>query len=141
MIVHKLGYTIIDHTADIGMEASGKNLEETFENLALGMFAIITDGSVIENEIKKEILLPRDSDTEQLVIDWLSELLYLSDISGLVFGKFRVELSDQLKAQVWGEPYSRDKHGYGAEIKAVTYHLLSVKNNKKGVTIRVLFDV
>jgi SHS2 domain-containing protein len=141
MIVHKRGYTIIDHTADIGVEASGKNLEETFENLALGMFAIITDGSVIENEIKKEILLPRDSDTEQLVIDWLSELLYLSDISGLVFGKFRVELSDQLKAQVWGEPYSRDKHGYGAEIKAVTYHLLSVKNNKKGVTIRVLFDV
>ena len=141
MSVHKRGYTIIDHTADIGVEASGKNLEETFENLALGMFAIITDESVIENEIKKEILLPRDSDTEQLVIDWLSELLYLSDISGLVFGKFQVELSDQLKAQVWGEPYSRDKHGYGAEIKAVTYHLLSVKNNKKGVTIRVLFDV
>ena len=141
MIVHKRGYTIIDHTADIGVEASGKNLEETFENLALGMFAIITDESVIENETKKEILLPRDSDIEQLVIDWLSELLYLSDISGLVFGKFRVELSDQLKAQVWGEPYSRDKHGYGAEIKAVTYHLLSVKNNKKGVTIRVLFDV
>jgi SHS2 domain-containing protein len=105
------------------------------------MFAIITDESVIENRVKKEIVLPRDSDTEQLVVDWLSELLYLSDVSGLVFGKFLVELNDQLKGLAWGEPYSRDKHGYGVEIKAVTYHLLSVKNNKKGVTIRVLFDV
>lgn len=134
-------YTLLDHTADIGVEASGSNLEEAFEHLAMGMFAIITDESVIENRIKKEIVLPRDSDTEQLVIDWLSELLYLSDVSGLVFGKFLVELNDQLKGLAWGEPYSRDKHGYGTEIKAVTYHLLSVKNNKKGVTIRVLFDV
>jgi SHS2 domain-containing protein len=140
-MILKQGYTIIDHTADIGIEASGKNLEEAFENLARGMFAIITDESIIENKIKKEIILPRDSDTEQLVIDWLSELLYLSDVSGLVFGKFLVELNDQLKALAWGEPYSRDTHGYGAEIKAVTYHLLSVKNNKKDVTIRVLFDV
>ena len=140
-MVLRRGYTIIDHTADIGVEASGKNLGEAFEKLAEGMFAIITDESVIENKIKKEIILPRDSDTEQLVIDWLSELLYLSDVSGLVFGKFRVKLTNQLEAMAWGEPYSRTKHGYGAEIKAVTYHLLSVKNNKKGVTIRVLFDI
>ncbi len=141
MMVHRRGYNIIDHTADIGVEASGKNLEEAFENLAESMFAIITDESVIENKIKKEIVLPRDSDTEQLVVDWLSELLYLSDVSGLVFGKFRVKLNDQLEALAWGEPYSRHKHGYGAAIKAVTYHLLSAKNNKNGVTIRVLFDV
>lgn len=140
-MVHKERYAIIGHTADIGVEAYGKNLEEAFENLAMGMFAIITDESVIENKIKKEIVLPCDSDTEQLVVDWLSELLYLSDVSGLVFGKFQVELDNQLEALAWGEPYSRQKHGYGAEIKAVTYHLLSVKNNKKGVTIRVLFDV
>ena len=140
-MVHRPGYTLIEHTADIGVEASGKNLKEAFENLAVGMFAIITDDSRIENRIKKEIVLPRDSDTEQLVIDWLSELLYLSDVSGLVFGKFQVSLNDQLEARVWGEPYSRHKHGYGAEIKAVTYHLLSVTNTKKGVTIRVLFDV
>ena len=140
-MILKRGYTILDHTADIGVEAFGKNVEEAFENLAKGMYAIITDESAIENKIKKKIVLPRDSDTEQLAIDWLSELLYISDVSGLVFGKFLVELNDQLHALAWGEPYSRDTHGYGAEIKAVTYHLLSVKNTKKGVAIRVLFDV
>jgi len=140
-MILKQGYTILDHTADIGVEAFGKNKEEAFEHIAMGMYAIITDESVIENKIKKEITLPRDSDTEQLVIDWLSELLYISDVTGLVFGKFLVEINDHLHALAWGEPYSRDTHGYGAEIKAVTYHLLSVKNTKKGVTIRVLFDV
>ena len=137
----KTRYTIIEHTADIGIEAYGKNLEEAFENIARGMFAIITDESAIEHTVKKEIILPIDRDMEQLVIDWLSELLYLSEVSGLVFGKFRVTLGDKLRAVAWGEPYSRDKHGYGAEIKAVTYHLLCIKSNKKKVNIRVLFDV
>jgi SHS2 domain-containing protein len=140
-MTNKTRYTIIEHTADIGLEAHGKNLEEAFENIARGMFAIITDESIIKYKVKKEIILPIERDMEQLVIDWLSELLYLSEISGLVFGKFSVTINDKLRAEAWGEPYSRDKHGYGAEIKAVTYHLLRIKSNKKKVNIRVLFDV
>ena len=78
---------------------------------------------------------------EQLVIDWLSELLYLHETRSLVFGEFQVKISDTLEAKAWGEPYCRGKHGYGAEIKAVTYHLLRIKKDKKGVHIRVLLDI
>lgn len=134
-------FTLIDHTADIGIEAHGRTVEEAFENVAKGMFAVITDHAVIQPKTQVTISLPRDADMEQLVIDWLSELLYLNDVKGLVFGKFQVKIQEMLEAKVWGEPYSRKKHGYGAEIKAVTYHLLRIKKDKKGVHIRVLLDV
>ena len=134
-------FTLFDHTADIGIEAHGKTIEEAFENVGKGMFAVITDHAVIQPTTLTTISLPRDADMEQLVIDWLSELLYLHDVKGLVFGKFQVKIQEMLEAKAWGEPYSRKKHGYGAEIKAVTYHLLRIEKDKNGVHIRVLLDV
>ncbi len=134
-------YKIIEHTADVGIEAYGKNLEEAFENAAKGMFAIITDGSKIDCKVKKKIELEKGDDEELLLVDWLSELLYIHDVENLVFGEFEVKLNDRLIGYACGEKYDRQKHGYGVEIKAVTYHMLEIKRNKKGVTIKVLFDI
>ncbi len=134
-------YNTFEHTADIGIEAYGSTLEGAFENAARGMFSIITDGSSIDSREKREVKLPVDSDEEQLLVDWLSELLYISDVKGLVFGDFKVNIGDELTGEAWGEKYDRSKHGYGAEVKAVTYHMLQIKRNKKGFYIKVLFDV
>ncbi len=134
-------YKIIEHTADIGIEAYGKNLEEAFENAAKGMFAIITGNSKIDSKIKRKIELEKEKDEELLLVDWLSELLYIHDVEKLVFGEFKVEMNDKLLGYAFGEKYDRKKHKYGMEIKAVTYHMLEIKRNKKGVTIKVLFDI
>ncbi len=134
-------YNTFEHTADIGIEAYGSTLEEAFENAAKGMFSIITDGSDIAPVEKRDIELPVDSDKEQLLVDWLSELLYINDVDGMVFGDFKVKIDGKLVGEAWGEKYDREKHGYGAEIKAVTYHMLQIKRNKKGFYIRVLFDI
>lgn len=135
-------YTTFEHTADIGIEARGETLEEAFANAARGMFSIIVDGSDIVPRVTREIELPAEDDLEQLVVDWLSELLYIHDVEKLVFGDFQVSIGEErLRATARGEPYSREKHGYGREIKAVTYHMLSIKRTKKGVYIKVLFDI
>ncbi len=134
-------YKIFEHTADIGIEAYGKNLEEAFENAAKGMFSIITNGGKIEEKIEKDIEINREEDDEMLLVDWLSELIYLYDVEKLVFGNFKVKIDGKLNAIAYGEKYDRSKHGYGIEIKAVTYHMLEIKRNKKGFVIRVLFDI
>ncbi len=134
-------YEIFEHTADVGIRAWGANLSKAFENIARGMFAIITDESKIDSEKEYDIHL-KAHDLEQLLIDWLSELLFLNGAKGLVFGNFKVRINEEnceLKAKVKGEKYDRKKHGYGAEIKAATYHLLEVK--KKPCMVRVLFDI
>jgi len=80
-------YEIIEHTADIGIKAFGKTLSETFENAAKGMFDIITDKSEIESTGQYEIKLDAP-ELEQLLVDWLSELLFLNASQNLVFGFF-----------------------------------------------------
>jgi SHS2 domain-containing protein len=135
-------YIYIDHTADIGVRAFGKTLEESFENIAKAMFDIITDNSEIDLMGQYNILL-ESSDYEQLLVDWLSELLYLNSSLNLIFGFFKVSFKGKksiLEAKIFGEKFDISKHKIGSEIKAVTYHMLKVKN-KKPYHVQVLFDV
>ena len=76
-------YELIDHTADVGMKAYGKTLAEAFENAAQGMFDIITDNSEIESMGQYDIQLEAPN-IEQLLVDWLSELLFLNSAQNLV---------------------------------------------------------
>ena len=135
-------YELIDHTADVGVKAYGKTISEAFENAAKGMFDIITDSSEIENigQYNLELEAP---DLEQLLVDWLSDLLFLNSAKNLVFGFFKIELDEKnskLSAKVFGEKFNISKHKAGAEIKAVTYHMLEVKK-KKPFHVQVLFDI
>ena len=135
-------YELIDHTADVCIKAFGKNLSECFENAAHGMFDIITDKSEIENTGQYDIELEAD-DLEQLLVDWLSELLFLNSANNLVFGFFKVELDEKnkkLRGRVFGEKFDLSKHKIGAEIKAVTYHMLEVRD-KQPRHVQVLFDI
>ena len=70
-------YELIDHTADIGLKAYGKTLSEAYENAAKGMFDIITDSSEIESVGQYDIRLEAP-DLGQLLVDFLSELLFLN---------------------------------------------------------------
>jgi SHS2 domain-containing protein len=135
-------YELVDHTADVGLKAYGKNLSEAFENAAKGMFDIITDSSEIESVGQYEIKL-QSQDLEQLLVDWLSELLFLNTANNLVFGFFKVDIDNKnnfLSAKIFGEKYDLSKHKIGAEIKAITYHMLEVRN-KRPYRVQVLFDI
>lgn len=135
-------YELIDHTADVGVKAYGKNLSEAFVNAAKGMFDIITDNSEIESVGQYDLELEAP-DLEQLLVDFLSELLYLNSAKNQVFGFFIVDLDEKnkkLSAKIFGEKFDLSKHKIGAEIKAVTYHILEVRN-KRPYHVQVLFDI
>ena len=133
-------YELIEHTADVGVKAYGKTIAEAFEHAAKGMFDIITDESTIDPVGQYDIQMEAP-DLEQLLVDWLSKLIFLNDAQDLVFGKFQVTLTgNQLSASVFGEKYDTKKHRMGVEIKAVTYHMLQV-NEKDPIFVQVLFDI
>ena len=132
-------YEFIEHTADIGVRAYGKNLSEAFENVAVGMFDIISDTSKIDRTGEYRIDLEADN-IEQLLVDWLSELLYIHETKNVLLSGFNIELDkNKLRARVYGEELDKRKHPIKNEIKAVTYHILEV-NEKKGY-VQVLFDI
>ena len=132
-------YEILEHTADIGIKAYGKNPQELFINSARGMFDIIADTSAIKPKEQREIRQEADGYGE-LLRGWLSELLYQFSVSGIVFNEFSVRsLSPHtIKAIARGE---RAPHKIKTEIKAVTYHELEFRHVKDGYEAKVIFDV
>lgn len=136
-------FTLIDHTADIGIHAYGKDIDELFANVATGMFSIITDLKKVS--VKQEIAVSVEGhDRDDLLVRWLSELVYLFDTKYILFKEFKVTVIDDnhLKATVKGEPLDKSRHMMGMEIKAVTYHELEIKKNKDGIwEAKVLFDI
>ena len=133
-------YELIEHTADVGVKAYGKTLAKAFEHAAEGMFDIITDESTIQ-PIGEYTIILEAPDLEQLLVDWLSQLIFLNGAYDLVFGRFEVTLTGtSLSAHVFGEKYDTKKHRMGVEIKAVTYHMLQV-HEEKPLFVQVLFDI
>ncbi len=132
-------YETIDHTADIAIKAFGNSLPEAFENAAFAMFDIMSDASSIRplEEFEVKIEAP---DLEQMLVDWLSELLYLSEVEETLFCEFEVKIDgNQLEGKARGEKRDIARHGFNTEIKAVTYHMLEIDRVKK--TVQVLFDI
>lgn len=70
-----LKYILIDHTADLGIDVFGSTLPELFTNAAFAMFDIITDLSRVDNTIEYNLEVS-GIDKEQLLVNWLTELLY-----------------------------------------------------------------
>ena len=135
-------YDLIEHTADVGIKAYGKDLSECFKHAAKGMFDLITDCSNVEEKGVYHIELDAE-DCEQLLVDFLGELLFLQSSRNLVFGSFDVNLDSEkcfLSAIIKGEEFDLSKHKYGMEIKAVTYHMLEV-HSEKPFFVKILFDI
>ncbi len=132
-------YEIIDHTADIVVRAKGKDMNEAFENVAYALFDTMCDASTVKPVKIKKVEIEFD-DMEQLLVDWLSRLLFICDVDDMLFSEFDVKISgNTLKATIKGEKLDAKRHELKTDIKAITYHMLEV--NEASNTVQVLFDV
>jgi SHS2 domain-containing protein len=136
-------YELIEHTADIGIKVSGKDLKELFKNTALSMFDIIAEQRTENREQRIENITVKQKaeNLEELFINWLNELLSLSAIKEKIFCDFRFKKLDEqnLEAEVSGCDIKDYK--VNVEIKAATYHQLKLEKQKAGWLAEVIFDV
>jgi len=129
-----MDYEVLSHTAETGIRAYGRDLNQSFSNAAKGMFYLIKPAQEIKISLQS-------SNTKELLVDWLNELLFRFETEGLVFSQFNVRISGaSLKASVKGEEYSPEKHPIKTQIKATTYHNLEVESNNQAY-VQVYFDV
>lgn len=135
-------FEIIEHTADTGVRAFGATLEETFINAARGMFSIIAETKAATAAESFDIEV-EGSDREALLVAWLGELLYLYDSRNVLLGIFAIDQMSEttLKGRAWGEAIDLSRHQPGVDIKAVTWHMLSVRREGSGWIAEVIFDV
>lgn len=142
-------YKLFDHTADIGVEISGRTKKELFVNAANALFYILIENldrkvkSAAKTNKRQKTLTVEGSDVEDLLINYLREILYL--FNGEKFVTDSCEIikftSKELQARLTGESFNSKKHLIKTEIKAVTYSGLTVERVNSGWKLKVIFDV
>ncbi len=135
-------FEILDHTADIGIVVYGEDLKALFENAGEAFFHLITDLRKVRRRMERRVNLGGES-LDRLMVDWLSELLYLHDVENLLFKGFEVDSvgQDGLRATVKGEPFQEGVHVIKTGVKAVTYHQIEVRQEKRGWRAQVILDL
>jgi|SRR3989338_8404093 len=130
--------------ADIAYEAYGKGLDELFENCALAIFELSADVKTVDAEEKIEFELENEK-IDNLLYDFLSEILFLKDSKYMVFKKVKVAVSEgkinKLKAVLEGDTINPEKQHLENDIKAVTMHMFELKKNKDGYIARIVVDI
>jgi SHS2 domain-containing protein len=127
-------------TADMAFAAYGRDLDELFSNAARALTSVMYDGKV-GSRIVRKIELEEKEDIV-LLQKWLSEIVYLHDSKRLLFSKFDVKTDGKrLSATIYGEKYDKKKHKFIIDIKAVTYHRMSIDKIKEGYRCTVVVDV
>ncbi|MFZ5980528.1 MAG: archease [Candidatus Zixiibacteriota bacterium] len=137
-------YEFIEHTADIAIKAYGDTLEAAFASAAEAMFDIITSGSKITGE--RAISFQVESiDIEGVLVAFLSELIARHETENQVMTAFEVRFSGPgaLEVSARAEPFDFSRHGRGAQVKGVSYHMMEIFDGrgKKPSFVQVLFDI
>jgi SHS2 domain-containing protein len=130
---------------DALIEAHGKNLEEAFESAGMALVDTMVHIEKVDKKIEDHIRV-NGWDLKSLLYNWLEDILIKVTSEGRVYSSFRVKISKkdgnyELEAIANGEDLDIVKHEPKTEVKAVTYHMMDIKQNEKGVTLRFLLDL
>ncbi len=132
-------FKVLRHKADMRIKAFAKTKEGLFSNMLEGMAenqeAKIEKGKKTKKKIKIESL-----NLNALLVDFLSEALYLSRVNMAVYNK--VEFNKFTDIEIEGRLMGNKVESFGEDIKAVTYYGLDIKQKENGAwEAIVIFDV
>ena len=135
-------FRILEHPADVGFEAFGARREEAFENAARALMHLIADLDSVETteEVSIEVEGP---DAASLLVNWLSEVLYLHDAERWLFRDFKVKgiRDHSLSAIARGEKFDSARHVIRLQVKAITYHQLKLEERSGCWRAQVYVDI
>ncbi|MGH2739560.1 MAG: archease [Actinomycetota bacterium] len=133
-------FEFLEHTADIGIRARGKTLEEVFEAAAEGLANLV--GVWFPGEGDERPVEVESPDEGALLVAWMDELVFLHEAEGAGFGEVRVDRvsGGSLEGRVRLVSL-KGRRVEGVGVKAATYHRLRVEQENEGWIAEVYLDV
>lgn len=131
-------YVEVEHTADRALRVWGYELEDLFAGAAKGMYSLMADLDGLVATDWREVRLEA-WDRPSLLVDWLNELLFITEMEGFVFVDSRILTLDEtlLVARAGGAAAPITK----AHIKAATFHDLEFVRDGPGWSTVITLDV
>jgi SHS2 domain-containing protein len=135
-------YRVTTRQSELAVRVTGNSQANLFVNSAFALFDVMTELDKIE--IKERLPLEVEGvDRDDLLVNWMRELLYLYQGSGYLLKEFHIrEVKETvLKAEVWGEKIDPDRHDIKKEINAVAYHQSRMQQTGNQWTAQVTFEI
>jgi len=155
--IKSLRYKILEGitTADVAYEVYGKTIEELFENAALAVEETMVDITTVRPLRNFQFsIIPGlakrggagNFQLEDLLLDFLNELLFYKDSQGIIFCTFNIKIKKvnkkyELIADIVGEKADPKKHKLRADVKAVTRYHLEIKRSNNQYIATVVLDI
>lgn len=139
-------YQEIEHTADRALRVWGCQLPDLFAGAVRGLYSMMADLDELVATEWREIRLCAD-DRESLLVALLNELLFITEMEGLLFVNCQVESLASAGVTGSGEVALVARVGgvaaeaSNAKIKATTYHELELVETDAGWSTVITFDV
>jgi SHS2 domain-containing protein len=135
-------YEHFEHTADLGLRVQAPDVDTLFAEAAEALTAaIVEDVTAIEAREDATFRIAGD-DKAFLLFDWLRAILMKFEMDHMLFRRFTVNVCDTgLTATAWGEPFDPARHPLSHEVKAITYHGLSIEPSDGGWQAEVIIDI
>ncbi|HLD83815.1 MAG TPA: archease [archaeon] len=128
-------------TADVAFEAEGKTFEEMCVSAAEATTSIMVNPRTLEDKKTKSFVVKGDT-PEKLLFNFLNEIIYIKDAELLLFKSFTVKKKGaMLKCTAKGDKLNFTKQAHGVDVKAVTYHMFKVKEEKGAWKAFVILDI
>ncbi len=135
-------YEQFEHTADLGLRIRAASLEELYAEAGRALTAALVGRPDAVRPDQRRTIRLDPAEPDDLLHDWLAELLYLFETERLLFSRFDVSLpSGGLEAAAWGERADPARHEVEMEIKAITYHGLKLEPDAGGWLAEVIVDL
>ncbi len=132
-------FKVLEHTADLRIKAFGKTKRKLFSNMLQGMAENQKPEIKKKEKVKKRIKI-ESPDPNSLLVDFLSEVLYLSQVDAAVYN--RVKFNKFTDTEIKGKLIGNKVEKFGEDIKGVTYHNLNIIQKKDGNwQVTVIFDI
>jgi protein archease len=135
-------YRLTTRQSELAVKVTGDSQADLFANSAFALFDVMLDVEKIE--IKERLPLEVEgADRDDLLVNWMRELLYLYQGSGFLLKEFviREVKETSVKAEVCGEKIDPDRHEIKQEIAAVAYHQSRMTKTGNQWTAQLIFAV
>ncbi len=135
-----MSFLEIAHTADVKIWATAPTLEDLFSDAFNALMQVLY-GTDRHGGVRREISLDAE-DNESLLMDFLSEALFITEVDRLVFAGATIHIRGcHLDATLDGEPFDPHRHAAGTEVKGISYSGLAIMRDANGYMLDIVFDV
>jgi SHS2 domain-containing protein len=139
-------FSILEHSGDLKLEASGSDYLEALASGVAGLMSLIVDPDSVEEREQMPVTLQGDDETSR-TIGFLNEIIFLVYAKHWLPTRIKQlrlcssKACDTLEALIAGEPFDPLRHLLKLDVKAVTYHMFSIKEQSGRCTIRFVCDL